>query len=178
MSMPDDDAPYPQRRHVRLRDYDYSQAGGYYVTICTANRRHLFGSITDAAMHPNAVGRVVEEEWLRLAERWKSVEIDAYVVMPNHFHGVLILLDGDKQNAVGRVKRPSLSMLVNQFKSRVTKRVANLGATSTEVWQRGFFDHVIRDERDLLEKRSYIENNPAKWQDDKYYKDQVNGDDG
>ncbi|MBI2907752.1 MAG: transposase [Chloroflexi bacterium] len=162
--------PDHHRRSIRLKDYDYAQGGAYYVTICTFNREPIFGEIVDYEMRLNDYGRVVEEEWLVAPNKRNDVELDAYVVMPNHFHGILLI---DRRGTVhraptserfGKPTSDSLPTIVRYFKSAVTRRIRVLrGDPAAVVWQRKYYEHVIRDETELNEKREYIVGNPLKW---------------
>jgi putative transposase len=160
------------RRSIRLKDYDYSQAGAYFVTICT-NKESLFGEIEDGEMRLNQYGSIVHEEWLRTAELRNNIQMDAFVVMPNHMHGIIMITDdgrGVLQYAPTKSFRsPSqtIGAIVRGFKSTTTKRINELrGSFGTSVWQRNYYEHVIRDEDDLNRIREYIQNNPLNWDQD------------
>lgn len=160
------------RRSIRLPTYDYAQAGAYFVTVCAHQKARVFGEIANDVMRLNAWGEVVREEWLRTAEVRRDVELDAFVVMPNHFHGIIIL-----SGAVGATRRvaptrshatgpksKSLGAILAQFKSMVTKRITTSRQTSgIPVWQRNYYEHIIRSERELHQIRQYIADNPRKW---------------
>lgn len=182
------------RKHIRLDGHDYRLPGAYFITICTRNMRSLFGTITDAEMQINAYGRVVREEWLRTADVRDNVELDAYVVMPNHFHGILLidaldprdeLRDGSRAThrvaatkAVHRLasgpRRDSVGAIIGQFKSHSTRRINQLRGTSgTSIWQRNYYEHIIRSDRAFERIREYIEENPGKWHDDRYFVGEV-----
>jgi len=147
----------PARRSIRLKKFDYRQADAYFVTICAEKRQPLFGEIRFGIVGLNDTGCVVVEEWLRTAELRPYVELDAFAVMPNHFHGIIILHGTAAGDPAGRPYGKSLGSIIGQFKSVVSKRV---GRT---VWQRNYFGHVIRDERGLTKIREYIANNPLTW---------------
>lgn len=165
------------RHSIRLKDYDYSQAGAYYVTVCAYNRECLFGNILDGEMRLNDHGRVVEEEWVQTANIRENIELDVFVVMPNHFHGILVITKGGDMGEgrgtghralmVERFGKPtsgSLPTIIRYFKSAVTRRISSLRGSSAEpVWQRNYYEHVIRDETELDHIREYIVNNPLKW---------------
>jgi REP element-mobilizing transposase RayT len=172
-----------RRRSIRLQGYDYSQAGAYFVTLCTQNRECLFGSIVDGEMQLNDVGRAVVHEWANTAKIRNDIELDEWVVMPNHFHGILMITDGGgtgfgtgtahRTPTVEQFGRPvsgSLPTIVRAFKSAVTKRTNELrqspGAT---LWQRNYWEHTIRNEIELNHLREYIRNNPAQWELDRLY---------
>jgi len=156
----------PNRRSVRITDFTYRLTGACYVTICTADRRELLGSVLNGACQLTDVGVIVSQQWHALAERWATVNVDVtHIVMPNHIHGI-IWLDSSSGNHV-----PRLGDIVGAFKSEVTKAVRKTHReVSSSLWQRSFYDHVIRDEDDLLRIRQYIETNPAKWEEDEYYR--------
>jgi len=144
----------PRRCSLRLRHHDCAEPGAYFLTICTQDRACIFGEIADGEMVPNAPGSEVLSAWRELPERLSGFELDECVLMPNHFHGIVTLI------AAGE----PLSQIVSAFKSLSAFRI-NLkrGTRGVSVWQRGFYDHVVRDERDLARIREYIQNNPARW---------------
>ena len=151
------DPKFPQRRSIRMAGYDYGQTGWYFITVCTDARARLFGEIVDAAMQPNASGTVVNTCWLALAEKNSFIELDAYVLMPNHVHGILHLTQSTKP----------LGRIVGAFKTMSTARINSLRNTPGEpVWQRNFYEHVIRNEKSLSRIREYIHNNPIRWDSD------------
>ena len=157
------------RRSPRLRHYDYSQAGAYFITICTQNRECLFGSVEGDAVRLNNVGHAVQDVWDALPVHFPDVELDAFVVMPNHVHGIVVLNGGaqfiaphNNQGAIDRT--PTLGEIIRAFKARCTHRINQLrGAHGFQIWQRNYYEHVIRSESSLLEIREYIANNPAQW---------------
>lgn len=187
------------RRTIRLPGYDYTSAGGYFVTICAHNRECIFGEVVDDEMRRNPYGEIVHEEWLLSAEIRAEIVLDAFVVMPNHFHAVVGIVDVDdsgliigvRVGAQGRdvlidaplptemsnkpefqIKPRSLSTLVRSFKSAVTKRINQLRDTpGIPVWQRNYHERIIRNERHLEAVRTYILNNPYNWLQDEYYPD-------
>ena len=173
---------WPKRRRLRLRHYDYSQAGAYAVTICTQGGAVRFGQVRDGAMQLNAAGRVVERVWHGLPEHYSNVALDVFVVMPDHVHGVIVLADKPLpaelevgpapegvsdgfRPEVGRVsRRHGLSEVVRGFKSFSGRRVNELlGTPGASVWQRGYYEHVARSEEDLNRIREYIVGNPMRW---------------
>jgi REP element-mobilizing transposase RayT len=165
-----------QRRSIRLKDYDYSQAGAYFITICTYNKKCMFGKVLDQEMQLNEYGKVVTEEWLRTAEIRPNVELDEFIIMPNHIHGIVAIIEScvgaTGRSPKGEVPSPlpkgptssSIGAIMAGFKSAVTRRVNELRSTRCEpVWQRNYYEHVIRNEHDLDEIREYIINNVLKW---------------
>jgi len=168
------DSALHYRRSLRLREYDYSQAGAYFITICTKNRECTFGDVLDGDMVLNDAGRVVAEEWMKSADVRNEIELDAFVVMPNHLHGIVLIRRGDRPVAptsepipVSGPKPKSIGSFIAGFKPTVTKRINELrNTTGAKLWQRNYYEHVIRDEGDLNRVRQYIMDNPARWAED------------
>ena len=162
------------RRSIRRPDFDYRQAGAYFVTICTHNRAPLFGEIQGDEMELNEAGRVVQAAWDDLPEHYRHVELDAWVVMPNHVHGIITLVDPANVGAGLRpaptphgAKRHPPSEIVRAFKSFSARRInEHRNSPGSPVWQRNYYEHVIRNEKSLHDIRQYIVHNPAKWADD------------
>ncbi len=169
------DYPLYHRRSRRLKGYDYSRAGAYFITVCTRNRECLLGDIADGKTRLNDAGRIVAEEWMKSADIRNEIELDAFVVMPNHVHGIIFInRRGDRPVAptTGLVpsgpKPKSVGSFVGGFKPIVTKRINKLrGAQGAKLSQRNYYEHVIRDEDDLNRIRQYILDNPARWDEDK-----------
>ena len=181
------------RRLIRLPEYDYSQPGAYYVTIVAWHRECLFGEVVEGEMRLNRAGEIVQWEWLELSKRFQFIELGAFVVMPNHFHAILIFREnvgatrqGLTNASSGKVSLPhvtsegsdgsplprgpkpaSLGAIMAQFKSRVTKRLWKIPTLNrTPIRQRNYYEHVIRNEKDLQNKTDYIEANPMLWDED------------
>lgn len=177
--------PIHHRRSIRLKGYDYSSAGMYLVTMVTYNRECLFGDIQDGAMNLNELGAIAQSEWIRSSEiRRDEIGLDAFVVMPNHLHGIVAIIYDATVNNIGaygqtrahrraplqRLSRlpRSLGSFIAGYKSIATKRINQMRATpAVPVWQRNYQDHIIRDERELLRVQEYIHNNPMQWELDK-----------
>jgi putative transposase len=170
--------PYDPNRHhrrsIRLKGYDYSQAGAYFITLCTQDRACLFGKVVNGEMRLNDAGRMVLAEWHRLPERFPQVVLDAFVVMPNHVHGILVITD--PASTVGATTRvaptrvaPTVGNIIGAFKSRVTVEYIRGVKTSGwppfrgRLWQRNYYEHIIRNERALNAIRRYILENPLRW---------------
>jgi len=142
------------RKAIRLRDYDYSQAGGYFITICTYNREYLFGQVLNDQMMLNEKGEVVKQWWLKLEDKFTSVEMDSCVVMPNHIHGIIMIMR-TKEDEVGAIHElplqngmiPRRQMLipkmVGYFKMNSAKYVNQLrDVTGISLWQRNYYEHI------------------------------------
>lgn len=166
---------FPKRKQIRLKDYDYSQKNAYFLTICTYHQLHLFGKITNDTVssvprgNRNDAGNMIEKWLFELENKFNQVQIDFYVIMPNHIHFIII----NTGNAGGN----TLPGIIDWFKTMTTneyiKGVKNHLFTpfNKHLWQRSYYEHVIRNEQDLNGIRQYIEENPLKWSLDEYYKD-------
>lgn len=155
----------PQRKSIRLKDYDYSQAGFYFVTICTKDKKCLFWKVgaTFGRQFNNPqltqYGKIVDLEVNKINNIYENVELNKYVIMPNHIHLIIIL-----HNVNGRSKTaPTISRIIQQFKGSISKQLG------FSVWQKSFYDHIIRDEQEYIKICEYIQENPIKWTEDKYY---------
>jgi len=169
----------PVRRSTHLQGFDYASNAAYVVTICTQHRRPLFGTITDGQLQPSWLGMIVEREWRRTAELRRGVLPGtlwvSFVLMPNHLHGILILnlpedgAAGTKQ--VGQFVAPSVGLgaIVRGVKSAVTDAARKERAGVGQVWQRGYYDRIIRSEVELERLRRYIADNPQQWELDRYF---------
>ncbi|MEM6256483.1 MAG: transposase [Cyanobacteria bacterium P01_D01_bin.156] len=171
------------RRSIRLKGYDYSSPGGYFLTLCTHERKCLFGEIQNGRMILSDWGAIVAEEWKKSAQIRQEIELDVWVVMPNHFHGIVFITDvgvsgdssqhphrTDKKGIMPLMKPKSISSLMAGFKSATTKRINQLrNASVTPVWQRNYHDRIIRDEAALQTIRQYVRNNPQQWQIDQMH---------
>jgi REP element-mobilizing transposase RayT len=153
----------PNRKLNRLTEYDYSKGGYYFVTICTLGKEHYFGKVENEIMIKNDFGNIVEKQWLWLHQNYQYVELDYYVVMPNHFHGIIII---DPSLITVDVKIKSLSELVGAFKTTSSKIIHSTGL-EVFCWQKSFYDRIIRNEKELFKIRQYIHNNPLKWEIEK-----------
>jgi len=147
------------RRSIRLRDYDYTSAGAYFVTICTQGKECLFGRIDGEVMVANDAGWLVESVWYSLSERFSGTELDAFVIMPNHVHFIVFL--------VGTSSPPTLGSVVRAFKSISAIEVNRvLGRQGQPLWQRNYYERVVRDDGELHGFREYIQHNPVCWAED------------
>jgi REP element-mobilizing transposase RayT len=148
------------RHSIRLKGYDYSQAGAYFVTIVTHDREPILGEIVNREMRLNKNGRIVEYAWLDLPKHYRNVVLGAFIIMPNHLHCIIILTDHDG-------KRYPLSEIVRAFKSFSARRINALRNTQgVPVWQRNYYEHIIRNEQEHERIYNYILVNPLNWEND------------
>ncbi len=181
-----DDPEKHHRRSIRLKGYDYSRAGAYFVTICTQNRECLFGDIVDGEMMLNDAGRMVDAVWNAMPKYYTGVDVDLFQIMPNHIHGIIIIVGAgpcacpDGPCACPDMGQPqgvaptglSLPDVVHRFKTITTKQyiegVKQHGWSRFDgkLWQRNYYEHIVRNENELNRIRQYIADNPAKWEYD------------
>ena len=173
------------RRSIRLKGYDYSQAGAYYVTIVTWRRECLFGEVMNGEMMLSRFGLVAKQQWEKLPKRFPNIALGAYVIMPNHMHGIIEIINGrgtaESLKALEgessrraptheRFQKPvkgSIPTIVRSYKSAVSYRINLMrGTDGVPVWQRNYYEHVIRNEKDLQNKTDYINANPLLWDQD------------
>ena len=151
----------PIRKQHRLSDYDYSQNGAYFITICTFNRKKILGDVGASCVRPllSDMGSLVEKKIVALNSVYECVRVDKHIVMPNHIHMILLI-----DCASGRIQfAPTIPRVIKQFKGSITKQVGY------PVWQKSYHDHVIRGDNDYRSIWQYIETNPQKWLLDCYY---------
>ena len=156
---------FPKRKMLRLKDYDYSQTGGYFITFCTENRAPLLGNIVvgggvlDAPqVELTEYGRITEKYIQNISVAYPHISVENYVIMPNHVHLLLVVGDGGQGAA-----RPTVSAVVRSIKALVRKE------TGKSLFQNSFYDHILRDGQDFLIHWDYIETNPGKWAEDEYH---------
>ena len=160
-----------ERKRLRLRDYDYSQPGAYFVTICAKDRVCRFGEIVNGEMLPNGLAAIVRSCWNDLPNHFPNVQLDEFVIMPNHVHGIIFIVD-----TVGSIHESTLPKtvlerramllpkIVGRFKMNSAKRINELhGSFGVPVWQRNYFEHIIRNDKSPAHIRDYIAANPQRW---------------
>ena len=145
---------YFVRKNPRLKDYDYSLGGYYFITICTKDKSHYFGEILNEKMKLTTIGEIPNKNIETLEKTYKTIKIDKYVLMPNHIHMILII---DKETNL------SVSNIIKKYKEWVTKQIGE------SIWQKSYYDHIIRNEKDYYRIWKYIDENELKWSLDKYY---------
>ena len=154
----------PKRKTIRLKNFDYSGSYYYFITICTHEKKCIFGNINQL----NQYGKITEKCIKKIHEVFPSVYIDEYIVMPNHVHMILFT-----ENALQKGNLPNIPTIVGQFKMAVTKEIRKVNPNCI-VWQRSFYDHVIRNEKSYCEIWKYVKYNDQKWAEDCYFIDQDN----
>ena len=162
----------PKRKHPRLDNYDYSSAGAYFVTICTQNRRCILSHIVGRGLAPaetdgieyTTLGKIAEEQLLLLEDRYPSLSVDKYIIMPNHIHAILVL----ENDAAGASPRPTIMDAICAYKSLTTRECKKVRLTG-KLFQTSFYEHVIRGDADYQEIAEYIINNPKQWELDQLY---------
>lgn len=173
---------FPQERNrksIRLQSYDYKQPGFYFITICTYQRRHLFGEVINGEMNLNQFGNIASMNWVNTKNIRDNVKMGAFVIMPNHMHAVFEITNlgkckmGECDSLLPRdFKSPSNSVgaIVRGYKSTVTKQINQIrGNTNPKIWHRNYYEHIVRDQESLNKISEYIEMNPRLWDKDWYY---------
>jgi REP element-mobilizing transposase RayT len=175
----------PQKHHrqsIRLKSFDYSSAGAYYVTIVAWRRESLFGEVVDGEMKLNRYGEIVRKWWYEIPIHFPNIEVGAFTIMPNHVHGIIFIVERrgtvpvpndkiphcTKGGETPPLRMPTLGQIVAYFKYQSTKEMNLLDNTGTvtKFWQRNYHEHVIRNDKDLQNKTDYIEANPLLWEQD------------
>ena len=172
------------RVSIRLKGFDYSSVASYFITICTQNRQCLFGNIESGVMIVNSAGQMIIDEWLAIRSRFSSIGLEAFVVMPNHFHGILSILPAGGESLVDIVDggvpikgTPTLGEMIGAFKSITTNRYIsgvknqNWEPFDRRLWQRNYYEHIIRNDRSFEILQSYIQDNPLRWEKDQLHPD-------
>jgi REP element-mobilizing transposase RayT len=172
------------RRSIRLKGYDYTSPGAYFVTLVTKDRQCLFGEVQVEEMYLNPFGVLVDNEWCRLGERFDKIVVDEWIVMPNHLHGILLIVNDmnlDKESDHPNVQSGqrssskedtllpgSMGAIVGAYKSTTTRLINGLKCCpGAKIWQRNYYEHIIRNEGEWEAIRKYIRNNPAEWELDR-----------
>lgn len=172
------------RKSIRLKGYDYSTEGLYFITICTQNKNYLFGEILDGKMILNNAGLMVEKIYKKLVGSFENIQSEEYMIMPNHFHCIIEIINNvgvplvgtqmDGNNRATTRVAPTITDIIGAFKSLTTleyiKMVKNnqLPNFNRRIWQRNYYENIIRNEKTYLKVLEYIKNNPIKWDEDKY----------
>jgi REP element-mobilizing transposase RayT len=160
----------PNRKYVRLPDHNYSSTGVYFVTICALNKQCLFGEIKNGMMRLNPYGEIVQYCWNDITKHYFGINNEIISIMPNHVHGIIIIPDDNGRSGLkpDPTKRHALPEIVRAFKTYSAKGINEVRQSSgTQVWQRSFYEHIIRTEKEYREIGEYIYYNPQKWESDK-----------
>ena len=180
------DSQTHHRRSIRLKEYDYSQPGAYFITIVTYQRECLFGEITDEEIVLSKAGLVAKQQWERLPHRFHNIELSTFVVMPNHVHGIILMKDYGRgiagnlkdldegtsryaptERQFGKQIPGSIPTIVRSYKSAVSHRINLMrGTKNAPVWQRNYYEHIIRNQTDLEQTYKYIQFKPVQWSRD------------
>jgi putative transposase len=181
------------RKSIRLKEYDYSYPGEYFVTICTKGKECMYGSIANGKMDLNEKGRIVDRCWKGIPEHFPYVDLDEYAIMPNHFHGIIIINENNCCSSRGEVTSPlhkptlgnivdassplrkrTLGNIVAYFKYQSTKMINELQSTAgVKVWQRNYYDRIVRNEKELQNMQDYIVNNVISWAFEKEHPENI-----
>lgn len=161
---------------VRLHHWDYSCDGCYFVTICTKGFVEYFGNIFENKVQLSRIGKIAEKCWREIPKHFSNIQLDKYIIMPNHVHGIIVIYNPDNYDVGAADLLPLhtadrtkmlLSKIIHGFKSSITRIINRMPNNIPFSWQRSFYDHVIRNEKDLIRIREYIYNNPLKWEFDR-----------
>ena len=167
------DSQIHHRKSVRIPGYDYTQDGWYFVTICTHNHNVLLGNVVNGEMVLNEYGQIVSKIWKWLPEQYKYIKLHEWIIMPNHLHGIIEYHNdgrGGSRTAPTDIKIKPLGRIIGAFKTVSTKHINKIQNTpGHKLWQRNYYEHIIRNEKDLNRIGEYIIYNPLKWPEDKYY---------
>ncbi|MEH2451160.1 transposase [Nostoc sp.] len=165
-----------QRRSIRLKGHDYTQPGTYFITLCTQGRQCLFGNVVKGKMQLNYLGHIAFNCWEAIPDHFPHIELDTFVVMPNHLHGILVITDmsvgawqchAPTREQFGKPVRGSIPTVIGSYKSAVSKSINVIWHTKRQsIWQRNFYEHISRDQKSLDHIRQYILDNPQRWADD------------
>ena len=158
-----------QRQSYRLHGHDYAAPGAYFVTICAFEKQMLFGNITNQTMTLSEIGKTVSKKWGSLLRHFPNIELDQFIVMPNHVHGVIWIKPREAlAHCRGAINRaPTLGEIIRTFKAVTTYEIREK-KLEYAIWQRSYHDRIIRNERELFAIRNYIKNNPNNWESDEY----------
>ena len=169
------------RKSIRLKNYDYSQRGLYFVTTCVQNRKYLFGEIVDTVMSLNDAGQMIQSQWQALPQRFQQINLKEFIVMPNHFHGIIEIAIGTPlvvaRSTDSQEVSPTVGDIVGAFKSISTHKyisgvkTKNWQRFDKRLWQRNYWEHIVRNESEYHLIAEYIDNNSIMWNKDKLNND-------
>jgi REP element-mobilizing transposase RayT len=163
------------RRTIRIRNYDYSKKGLYFLTFCTQEKEELFGEVEKGKMILNESGKILLDEWEKIEDG--NIKLLEFCIMPNHFHGIIEIkhgvirelpLHGDEDYEKKR-RQMIIPKLVGKFKMLTAKKINILNNRTGKMWQRNYYEHIIEDREEYLKISNYIKNNPQNWKEDRFY---------
>jgi len=166
------------RCSIRLKNYDYSSPGTYFITICTYNRQCLFGEIVNGEIRLNEYGEIANKYWYEIPKHYTNTQLDEYVIMPNHIHGIIFIVGAIHELPLQQNEFPQLIQrrkmllpkIIGRFKMNAAKQINQIRQNhGIPVWQRNYYEHIIRNDNELNKIREYIINNPLTWQTDENY---------
>jgi REP element-mobilizing transposase RayT len=183
------------RRSIRLQGFDYSETGSYFITICTYKKEHLFGEIVNSEMKLNLLGQFAYNQWKQIPQRFENVELNEFVIMPNHIHGIIVIVSGRGEGLENSHNFPpkstfsnpsplqdhstsrfngtvpgSIGAIIQNFKSGTSRKInAMPDMKNVKIWQINYYDHIIRDREDYDRIVEYIRDNPSNWEKDELY---------
>lgn len=157
-----------RRRSVRIRNYDYSSSGYYFVTICTHEKKELFGEIRNGQMSCNVIGVMVHKIIIYIIEHDDRLELPEFIVMPNHVHGIIRIINSDEKKGLMN-QTPTLGNIIRRFKASCSRKINTMDFGVDKLWQRNYYEHIIRNEESYLQIAEYIRTNPQRWKDDEYH---------
>ncbi|MBF0203642.1 MAG: transposase [Desulfamplus sp.] len=182
------DKPFPNRQSIRLKKYDYSQSGFYFVTICTEDKIHRFGDITGGNMQLNEFGKIIIEQWNNLPNRFSNIKLDQFITMPNHIHGIIQIVGAPLAGARNRNNTdarnnmtvhhnrapargaPTVGQIIGEYKSLCVHNCLQWIKLNSptfymgKLWQSNYWEHIVRNENELNHIRDYIRQNPQRWE--------------
>ncbi len=176
------------RKSIRLKGYDYSKTGLYFITLCVEDKQHLFGDVIDGKMILNPLGQIANDEWLNTSNIRDNILLHEFIIMPNHFHSIIEInfKKGKNDQSIGAFKSPSqtIGSIIRGYKIATTKKIKDFlkeenirtgelqfaPTINSKIWQRNYYENIIRDEKAYQNISNYIKNNPAKWHEDKFSK--------
>jgi REP element-mobilizing transposase RayT len=167
------------RRSIRLKHYNYTQQGAYFITICTKNKQCIFGDVKRGEMQLNLLGTIARYYWQEIPQHFPHVKLDVFVIMPNHIHGILWIIEkitGEEQpRSFGKMIPGSIPCVIRSYKSAVTKKINQIcnQTNISSVWQRNFYEHIHQNQESLEATRNYIINNPVNWDNDPENMDKI-----
>lgn len=149
-----------KRKSIRLKGYDYSNSGAYFITICIQNRDSILSNISESIVNLTPAGEMIEKWWLELSNKYPNIDLDEYIIMPDHFHGIIWINNYETEINIPKILQWFKAMTTNEYIRNVKEH--NWKPFNKKLWQRNYYEHIIRNEKALNNIREYIKNNPLK----------------